>query len=276
MNLNLKSFKNNLRTKFFGKMNAPEIVYKFRDWQNANHRNVLYHNEIYIASPADFNDPFDCRIIPDFSLLDNLNKKKEYLLTLRPATSSLDINQALNNLEEVIKNPDKYEKNYFDRDDKQLAVFCVSTRWDIIPLWSHYANLHTGFCVGFILEKVKSAFPFSKMGEVKYHKYPSIDPQERLDPKKYIGTSFKKTHYKSEDWEYEKEFRLTRLIEKEMTIQDRLVNLPNDAIAEITLGLKFPTIDISKIMELATFKKWSLYQAKRIPMKFGLDRERIN
>lgn len=256
-------------------MNLPQIVYKFRDWQNPNHRSTLYLNEIYLASPADFNDPFDCRIIPDFSLLGTREKKIEYLETLRPANPVFEIDQALNNLEEIIKNPEMYERKYFEFDDKHLAVFCVCLKWDVIPLWSHYANFHTGFCVGFILEKLLSAFPFSKMGELNYHEYPSIDPKDRSDPEKYIGTSFKKTHYKSEDWSYEKEFRLTRLIEKEMTLQDRLVHLSDDSIAEVTLGLTFPPIDISKIKEIASVKKWPLFQVRRIPMKFGLAREQI-
>lgn len=195
-------------------MVMPEIVYKFRDWQNVNHRNVLYHNEIYLASPADFNDPFDCRIIPDFSLLDTREKKIKYLQAIIPKNPSCNIDQALSNLDEIIKNPENYEKQYHDFDDKHLIVFCTCLKWDIIPLWSHYSNFHTGFCVGLSIEKLHSAFTFSKMGELHYHEYPSIDPMDRSDPNKYIGTSFKKTHFKSTEWEYEKEFRLYTLNRK--------------------------------------------------------------
>jgi hypothetical protein len=253
----------------------PEIIYKFRDWQNTNHRNVLYHNEIYLASPADFNDPFDCRIISDFSVLNTPDKKRGYLETFRKANPEFDIEQALKGLEETIKNPENYERNHFEFDDKHLAIFCACLQWDIIPLWSHYANLHTGFCFGFVLQKILSAFQFSQMGELNYLDYPSIDPRDRSDPEKYFETAFKQTHYKSDDWSYEAEFRLTRLFEKEMTLQDRLVYLSDDSIAEVTIGLKFPPIDIPKVKEIATIKKWPLYQAKRISMKFGLDRERI-
>lgn len=254
---------------------APKVVYKFRDWQNANHRNILYHNEIYLASPADFNDPFDCRIISDFSLVDTREKKIEYLRTLQQVNPKNDINQGLKNLEDIIANPENYERGHFEYDDKHLAIFCTCLKWDVIPLWSHYANFHTGFCVGFYLEKLFTALPFCKMGNVNYHDYPSIDPRDRIDPNKYIVTSFKQTHYKAEEWEYEKEFRLTRKIENDLTMQDRLIHLSDDCIGEITLGLNFPTIDIPKVEELASGKKWPLFKAKKIPMKFGLDRERI-
>jgi len=258
-------------------MDFPKTVYKFRNWQNPYHRNTLYNNEIYLASPSDFNDPFDCRIIPNFPSLDTDKKKLEYLETCQAGNPSLtNIDYALNYLDDIIENPDKYEQTHFAFYDTHLAVFCSSIRWDIIPFWSHYANFHTGFCVGFIFEKLKSAFPFSKWDAVKYHEYPSIDPIERRrDRQKAIESSFKMTHYKSEDWEYEKEFRLTRLMDKEMTLQDRLVYLTDDSITEITIGLNFPQFDIPKLKEIATKKNWRLYQARRIPMKFALSREQI-
>jgi len=40
----------------------PGKVYKYRSWKNACHKNLLLYNELYFASPKDFNDPFDCRI----------------------------------------------------------------------------------------------------------------------------------------------------------------------------------------------------------------------
>jgi len=50
---------------------GPQTVYKYRDWNNEFHRDILRHNEIYLASPIDFNDPFDCRITHNFSLFSN-------------------------------------------------------------------------------------------------------------------------------------------------------------------------------------------------------------
>ena len=41
-------------------------IYKYRSWQNSCHKNLLLYNELYFASPKDFNDPFDCRIPPNY------------------------------------------------------------------------------------------------------------------------------------------------------------------------------------------------------------------
>ena len=56
----------------------PQIIYKYRDWQIGYHRNILTHNQIFLASPKDFNDPFDCRIPEDFLSLDTTKKRNQY------------------------------------------------------------------------------------------------------------------------------------------------------------------------------------------------------
>ncbi|MBN9226141.1 MULTISPECIES: hypothetical protein [Legionella] len=37
----------------------PEILYKYRNF-DARAISMLANNQIYFASPLDFNDPFDC------------------------------------------------------------------------------------------------------------------------------------------------------------------------------------------------------------------------
>lgn len=44
----------------------PSILYKYRNWKDDYHKGLLTHNEIYFASPKDFNDPYDCRITERF------------------------------------------------------------------------------------------------------------------------------------------------------------------------------------------------------------------
>lgn len=58
------------------KRRLPKVLYKYRDWKNRFHRRITKNNEIYFASPKDFNDPFDCRIAPDITLLNEEGIKK--------------------------------------------------------------------------------------------------------------------------------------------------------------------------------------------------------
>ena len=39
-----------------------QILYKYRCWDDENHRRILEEGEIFFVSPKEFNDPFDCRI----------------------------------------------------------------------------------------------------------------------------------------------------------------------------------------------------------------------
>ena len=41
---------------------TPNILYKYRDWDDENHKRLLVDNEVYFATPKQFNDPFDCAI----------------------------------------------------------------------------------------------------------------------------------------------------------------------------------------------------------------------
>lgn len=43
------------------------IVYKYRNWKQRNHKNVLLKNILWLSKPSDFNDPFDCMLFADYS-----------------------------------------------------------------------------------------------------------------------------------------------------------------------------------------------------------------
>mgnify|MGYP000728277769 CR=1 FL=1 len=76
-------------------------------------------------------------------------------------------------------------------------------------MWSHYGDYHKRFCIGFNEEKMRTCGLFGKGGSVTYSKeFPEINPMEQEHS---MVTGFKQTHYKAEDWEYEKEYRLTNL-----------------------------------------------------------------
>jgi len=50
-------------------MKEEKIVYKYRQISNEFHRDTLLKNELYLASPRDFNDPFDVVNVDNFYLL---------------------------------------------------------------------------------------------------------------------------------------------------------------------------------------------------------------
>lgn len=112
-------------------------------------------------------------------------------------------------------------------------------------MWSHYAKSHTGFCIGYDTEKIKVCakyfYEITKPGNkvidyyiINYTRlYPKITPFPDIrDPGAYIA----KLKSKSADWKYEKEWRL--VINQTEPIDNRIVEIPIDAIVEVYLGLK--------------------------------------
>ncbi len=47
----------------------PDILYKYRDWDNVNNRRFILNREVYLSSPEKFEDQFDCKIPIRYDLM---------------------------------------------------------------------------------------------------------------------------------------------------------------------------------------------------------------
>lgn len=163
---------------------------------------MLAAGEIYLSSPENFNDPFDCNptyIVPDRTSAAFLNSYgragmrigeslSEIALSYQERIKMSDAQWA----EEVKRTGNKYVRN--------VGVFCATPNRDHPLMWAHYANSHTGICVG--LYRTGALIDMQKViyeGSVR----PTYD---------YIsGTKrefFEVFYRKAECWAYEEEERL--------------------------------------------------------------------
>ena len=102
--------------------------------------------------------------------------------------------------------------------------------------------------------------------------YPFIDPLNE----DAISKSLQRTQNKAKTWSYEKEYRVVKTyFPKIATETDRIIHLPNDFYAEITIGLDIPEKSKNEIIEIARKRKIKVYQAIKIPFKFKIERELI-
>jgi len=279
----------------------PKIVYKYRSWKDENHKNLLFKNQIKLSSPKDFNDPFDCRIPDNLSEL-NTTKKRELFVNKCSEgllekynedilnKKKIELFQKLeNNLEDAQRS---YNKLEFADNDQYFAIFSCSIKWDNIIMWSHYADNHYGFCVGFNEEKLRESGHFRKEGYMFYkNKYPSIDPlsnftkkwsfnekikEWQFDPLKTLEKSFTKTNTKAKEWKYEAEYRLMdNKYPIKLNDNERIVSIKNNCFAEIILGLNFSETDKALIRKIAEEKQIPVYQTIKVPSEFKLDRIKI-
>ena len=224
----------------------PKILYKYRYWDNNHHKRMLTHNEIFLPSPKSFNDPFDNRIPINHLLLDNEEKKEEFVRnkTIKHFDSiendGRNIEYEMDKLKNKLKNlqnyQEEYEKFIFPTEDKHLGIFSLSKKWDSILMWSYYAKSHIGFCVGFYEEKLRNACLdgkqlFGKGSEISYEKeFPNIDPLfEPKTEEDFITNEFKKSSTKFNGWEHEDEIRFIKLFYPEPAnyIEERIFTLNN-------------------------------------------------
>lgn len=267
----------------------PKIIYKYRNWTEEYHKDILLKNNLFMASPEYFNDPFDCRIPINYRLLDTaekiekyaiefVNRNRQFLVSkrvnLKDEIERIKIDYT-NNIEQIQTN---YENILFAGQNKHYGVLSLSKRWDSILMWSHYAENHRGFCVGFWEEKLRESGKFGSGGPVNYdptNVYPNIDPLAKDHGNRMID-KFKETHTKAFDWRYEEEYRINKLFyPNEPTIQDRTINISDDFFSDITIGLMTPVEHRNEIIKLARKKGIRIYQAKKIALKFEIAREEI-
>lgn len=96
-------------------------------------------------------------------------------------------------------------------------------------------------------------------------KFPEIDPLNKNE----IQDMFYTTHFKSSEWHYEAEYRISKLnFPEPMSNADRIFNFPDEVFAEVILGLNINDSNKREIIEICRKKNVCVYQARKIPQKF--------
>lgn len=94
-----------------------------------------------------------------------------------------------------------------DRKNELISnyrIFCTTEHYDNSLMWAHYANKHTGFCVGYKKEDIQNIS--TEFQKVTYSAQPP-----NIKTKSLLFT-------KSKEWEYENEWRATyKLTESDIT-----------------------------------------------------------
>lgn len=259
------------------------ILYKYRSWKDCNHRNLLEKNQLYLSSPKDFNDVFDCRISTNYYLLDSAYKIEKFIDLKIKTHREYFIRNHLNidNEREILRkrltdNLDQFQKDFeagiYKTQDKHYGILSLSKTWKNILMWSHYADYHRGFCIGLYESKLRKSNLFGTGGSVQYDKFPTISPFD-MD---LMKNSFVETHYKAKDWKYEEEYRMTKLLYPNIpSPKDRIITIADDFFAEIILGFNIPDTDMAEIITIARLKKIKVYQVKKVPFQFEFDRVEI-
>jgi len=202
---------------------------------------LVCEEKIYLSDPRQFNDPFEFR------------PTKE---SFRKAFPKLP-DEILNGI---------YKHNNYARN---MGVFCFTSKNDNIPMWSHYASCHKGYCVIF---NVKQMFendnnPVGSTIQVDYqHTRDDLDlhgwktnDEEYL--RKFILT-------KAKHWEYENEYRCFKPCKNE---KERIIALPKCSVKGIICGCKMDKFLREKFKKLGDEKQIAVYFAEISSDKYAID-----
>ena len=256
----------------------PRYLYKYRDWNDKFHKRILTHNEIYFPSARKFNDPFDSTIPMRYDLLTDEETREIFrkkIVQDNPSFSAELIEDRVNywfSRQEWLKpeNEEKFQEIKYGT----FGILSVSNVTNNILMWSHYADSHKGFCVGF---DTKAFDKFIKQQaedfgividpiKVIYTKeYPKLIPSDFKDDVEYGEVQFK---YKSKLWSYEKEYRYVHI-----GIADISFGLDSGIIKKVILGCKMLKENKQEIKDILvkSNNNITLYQAQKKKDEFGLD-----
>lgn len=251
---------------------TPRILYKYRDWKDDFHKKILLENELYLSSVDKFNDPFD-------STFPFQHNKKE-LTEQNVIKKFVEINSKnypnVPVIEFIKEAKERFAKGEFTSDDfwrrnheqtkKQInemyGICCLTTKNDNLLMWAHYANSHTGICIGFNTELLyKSENPM--ILKVTYSDtFPKIPLFENGSGMLSLTTT------KSKHWKYEDEYRLSKHHSPKTTIK-----LKPDTITEIIFGCNIDNQSREEIISIVKEKslKIKLYDCRVDDKEFKLN-----
>jgi Protein of unknown function (DUF2971) len=239
-----------------------DTLYKYRSWKDEFHQASLKKRELFFAAPGSLNDPLDFSVRPSFSNL-SANEINAYIETV-----IIDLPVAVEKIEQfkieffkyIKEKPEEFKRDYdtafAKKEDLYYGMLCFSHRWNSGPMWAHYADNHTGFCLGFTKQKFIEKY-FGYSGPVNYvNELPIIPPSTDLLRKIFLQTSTKLN-----DWQYEDEFRFLKMnLPEPHTSDTRRFTYPKEYLKEIILGLHISDKDKSEIRDIAKQLKVPLYQ----------------
>lgn len=225
----------------------PRRLYKYRTL-NIHSERMITADEVYVPSPLEFNDPFDCRIpvVPTGSIDDFRKLLYEHFTAKDPNLTTTELRQLIESKlsEGAHEDPTKMKKAIEDAVERQLratGVYCLSAKNDDILMWSHYADGHQGFCVEFEDDSPNSFL--DRANKVTY--------QEDLPVLNFFDEdwlhSFLTT--KSERWSYEEEWRIIKVDGA------GIAGIPEGILTGLIFGCKMCDTHINRIISWGTKEK---------------------
>lgn len=209
----------------------PKSFFKYRQLSEWT-MNSITEGTIWLAEISSLNDPFECSLqfdneeclrtfFADKKFQSTFKEKFGKKLSTKEIRRIIDSKEPYRTYSDICRSkgiilnitPDgqflKAQRRWneiIEETNKTIKISCFSETHDSLLMWSHYANEHKGICI---------EYDFLDNTEIRAFMQPIIYSEkiyrislfEELTQLRKIGSSL----IKSKDWEYEAEWRLTRV-----------------------------------------------------------------
>ena len=237
------------------------MLYKYRSFNNYGLQ-ILTNREIYFSSTEELNDPLECQF-KSLPVAEEIKRRltEEELAIFKKLSEKLYDEKGTGNLVPIFQ--------AIENISKQAGIFSLCQTNKDPLMWSHYADGHRGFCIGFSRSYFEDLIANSWQelsivggGEVDY----SASPKYLDVIIEYINKYHKKKNQsfddlieqvlisiintKSDKWCYEMEYRMVRF-------SKGLLKFQPEAIKEIITGQKTSSSDktmLRSILENTSLK----------------------
>jgi Protein of unknown function (DUF2971) len=259
---------------------------------------VLEQRMIRFTQPGDFNDPFEFRPYIQSAAADDFVREsveanfEEILNTELAKYGALLPPNIEKMMAEIMPQNKAFVFDYFRRMEpevlkslapsidailnKNVGIMCLSEVPDSILMWGHYTDDHRGFVLGFdsdhefFSRRRSQQDEFGFLRRVNYQKErPKVVLSDTSSPV-WFNT-------KSEQWAYEKEWRILRVLsgadcrKNGTSFPICLFEFPEDAVLEIIIGLRSPPPLIQQLESIIRkFPRATLLQAQENPTEYSL------
>lgn len=286
--------------------NIPTRLYKYKSF-SVDSLDLLVSDTLYFADPTTFNDPLDCNpsVLNNIKNVDMLNEilyklvKDNHQKELKKAAEKIKYKGPKtfnkiellgeNEAEKIINNiahsvdffyesydltTSEYIKKYLLKN-YAIGVLSLAKNFDCPLMWSHYADQHKGFCIGYDVSVNNSI----DIHPVDYEGKRFINTQQIYDMlfsnngqcKQAAKEEIEKVILlnKAPSWSYENEYRAI----SNQGLQDSQFRL-----SDVTFGLRFKeSAKFSVIRALQSrLGEISFYEMSLCNDSFDLKRELIN
>lgn len=244
----------------------PPKLYKYRPVNEYSLKN-LAENTVWLNTSDEFNAPFD-------SVFSCVSQEENIIDTARAWFDKTNYPKEIRGLyESLIKLSVNLKNNDFSSEMKQnVGVYCLTTENDSILMWSHYADYHKGFCIGYDTLKFTEKIHTNNL-------YPVIYTDSMFDLYKHMGDlqDGKTNHfalklaamYKATCWSYEKEWRLIWQGLSGLGIYHNAINFPQPT--EIYFGAKTSECDKKRILSCIENREIAIYEMGMSVNSFNIE-----